>query len=62
MDKATLEQLLAYDFSQGEELFRDELLSRLLAVQDARDLKEESLGFLAAAGELSVQPAADSAS
>lgn len=53
-----LEELLAQDFSDGTESFRDELLARCLAelttAEDASTLDDADLEMLAAAGDLAV--------
>ena len=63
MNEREIEKLLAQDLSAGSEAFRDELLSRCLAVLgteesafvatrgDVRVLEDETLDMLAAAGD-----------
>lgn len=59
LDK-TLERLLQQDFSAGTEAFRDELLSRCLAVLGADDgvgvVDDNLLDMLAAAGDVYRDP------
>ena len=56
MDERDIERILRQDLSKGTDEFRDELLSRCLAVlgsQDGVELDDSDLELLAAAGDLS---------
>ena len=63
MDEKDIKQAFSYDFSEGTEAFRDDLLARCLTtLQDCAEdedegivLEDEELDMLAAAGDIYAQ-------